>query len=109
MSEEMGRKLLTSMCISASFLASKMLRNLASKLYVRCLSEPSKFGLETADKDITVQMCAWKVLNKPDKKCGLDSAGSFECSNNASHCMSGLCVCVCVSNCQAVQDRAAKS
>jgi hypothetical protein len=94
MSKEIGRKLLTSMCISALFPASKMLRNLAFKLYVRCLSEPTKFGLETADKDITVQMCAWKVLNKQDKVCGLDSVGSFECSNNASHCMSGLCVCV---------------
>jgi len=52
MSKEMGRKLLTSMCFTASFSTSKMLRNLASKIYVRCLSEPTKFGLETADKDI---------------------------------------------------------
>jgi hypothetical protein len=51
MSKEMGRKLLTSMCFSASFHAFKMLRNLVSKMYVRCLSEPTKFGLQTADKD----------------------------------------------------------
>jgi len=32
------------------------------------------------------------LLNKQDKECGLDSAGSFESSNNASHNMSGVCV-----------------
>jgi len=49
-SKEMGRKLLTSLCISVSFPASKMLHNLESKIYIRCVSEPTKFGLKPQTK-----------------------------------------------------------